>query len=76
MREYLKTMRKNRNVSQKTVADAIGCYQSYYSEIENGVKQQDMAFSMMRRLAAAFQVPVQAIIDAEAAYMREQKDSA
>jgi len=68
MRKYLKQLRDNKGMSQHSVADSLGCYQSYYSAIENGNRQRDMSYSMMEKLAAVFDVPIQTIIDAEAKY--------
>ena len=76
MREYLKNLRKSRKTSQKTVGIAIGYQESYYNMIENGVRQKNMTYTMMAKLAAAFKVPVQTIIDAETEYQACQRNSA
>ena len=47
------------------MAKQLSIAQSYYSRIENGKKQPDMAYSMMEKLASVFNVSVQEIIDAE-----------
>ena len=74
MREYLKIMRKDRDLSQETLSCKLGMKQHSYSAIENGNHQRDMAYSIMERLAEAFGVPVQIIIDAEIAYKGANDD--
>lgn len=68
MRLYLKGMRIDRKLSQANLAKKIGVSQPYYCEMEKGSRQQDMAYSMMEKLAEAFDVPVRVIIDAESEY--------
>lgn len=76
VRNYLKQLRNDRKLTQANIAQKMGCYQSYYSEIESGIRQPDMTYSMMEKLAVAFEVPVQTIIEAETAYTAQTKDSA
>ena len=61
-------MRVKKGLTQILFAEAIGITQAYYSEIENGKCQPDMAYSMMEKLASALGVPVQEVIEAENAY--------
>ena len=58
MRKWLKAIRKSSNLSQIQIAKRMNVQQGYYGELENGKRQPDMAYSMMERLAAAFDVPV------------------
>lgn len=74
-RQYLKEYRSIRGISQNCAAKTINVSESYYNMIENGERQQDMSYSIMEKLATAFEVPVQKIIDAETAY-RTSQDSA
>ena len=74
MREWLKAMRNERNISQKKMSELLKVAQPYYCEIEKGSKQPDMAYSMMEKLAAAFNVSVQTVIDAETAYVAGRRD--
>lgn len=76
MRMYLKDMRNKLGMSQIDISQKSKISQPYYCDVEKGSRQQDMTYSMMEKLAAAFGVPLQTIIDAEAAYIRERKDSA
>ena len=68
IRSWLKKMRMEKGLTQTLLSEAIGITQAYYSEIENGKCQPDMAYSMMEKLANALGVPVQEIIDAENSY--------
>ena len=65
MRNYLKVMRDERNLKQSDMAMKLKVSQPYYCDMESGYRQHNMAYSMMERLAAAFDVPVQTIIEAE-----------
>ena len=61
-------MRVQKGLSQTEIAKLVGFTPHYYSYIENGKRQPDMAFSMMKKLATALGFPIQKIIDAESAY--------
>ena len=57
MRKWLKEMRINAGLSQKEIAKQLSVVQSYYCKIENGIKQPDMAYSMMEKIAHAMLPP-------------------
>ena len=76
MRNWLKAMREKKGLTKKQVATKLSISQPYYYDVEIGSSQTDMAYSMMERLAAAFDVPVQEIIDAEREYMAEKTNTA
>jgi len=76
MRDYLHNLRKEKQLSQKTVAAQMGISSNYYMYIENGSRQTDMAYSIMEKLASAFEVPVQCIIDAEREYVQKRDSEA
>lgn len=65
MRTWMVEMRNSSRQSQYKLAGVLGISQSYYAAIEAGKRQTDMSYSMMERLAKAFKLPVQAVIEAE-----------
>ena len=76
MRKYLQALREERQVSQTKLAHAAGVKPNYYCMIENGERQQDMNLTIIEKLATAFGVPMQTIIDAESAYRAQRPDTA
>lgn len=65
MREYLKKLREEKNISQQNVEERTGLSQQYYSLIEIGERQADMSLSVMKKLSEAFDVPLEFIIEEE-----------
>ena len=65
MREYLKTIRNEKKMSQQVVADKLNISHSYYSMIENGERKQEMSLSMLCKLAEVLGVPLSDLIAAE-----------
>lgn len=65
MREYLKDLRRKKGKSQKEMAKEIGMCQSYYSAIENGLRQNSMNISVMIKLAEVFGVSLEYIVEQE-----------
>lgn len=65
MREYLKAMREERGLSQQDVALKANITRQYYQQIEVGARQQRMDISLAAKLADAFQVPPERIIQSE-----------
>ena len=65
MRNYLIAMRTSVGLTQDEFAKRIGISPGYCCEIERGTRQPDMAYSMMKKIANALDVPVQEIIDAD-----------
>ena len=77
MREYLRKLRAEQKASQAEVSQRMGISKNYYSTIERGNRQQKMDLTLAGKLAAAFNVPMQTITDAEAAYIAtEQRNTA
>jgi transcriptional regulator with XRE-family HTH domain len=70
MRNWLVAMRKEAGLLQGEVSRQLDIAQPYYCEIERGTRQRDMTYSMMERLAAVFNVPVNNVIDAETDYKK------
>ncbi|MCI1965860.1 MAG: helix-turn-helix domain-containing protein [Oscillospiraceae bacterium] len=65
MREYLKELRCNRNLTQQNIANELGVSLSYYNSIEKGNRQKNMELLMANRLSKVLQVPVDFIITEE-----------
>lgn len=65
MREYLVTLRKEKNFTQRQTAEKLDISESYYNQIENGERQKDMDISLASRLSAVFDVPIATIINYE-----------
>lgn len=53
MREWLKTLRKDNNLTAAEMADKLGISESYYSLIENGERQKKMDIVLVTRIAEA-----------------------
>ncbi len=70
MRQYLRKLREEKGLTQQMTAEKIGIGQSYYSDIELGVKQTDMNLSTMQKLSDVFGVPVMQIIEEEKRLMK------
>ena len=72
MRTYLREIREEKKLSQTEMAEMLGCYQSYYSAIENDNRQKDMSLSMVKKIAIAFEMPMEVIINAENDYQESK----
>lgn len=53
MREWLKAIREKKRLSQAEVAERAGISQSYYCDIENGMKGSELPVSTARGIAKA-----------------------
>lgn len=65
MREYLLTLRKGKNLTQKELAQKLDVSESYYNQIENGERQKNMDISLVNRLSLALEIPITTIIEHE-----------
>lgn len=65
MRDYLVTLRKERGLTQKQLAQKLDISESYYNQIENGERQKRMDITIIDRLSAALSVPVSVLINYE-----------
>lgn len=65
MREYLKKLRKQHNLSQQEVASALGISRQYYSLIEDGERQKKMDVTLVTSLAKVFSVSAEEILNNE-----------
>lgn len=65
MRNWLKTLRENRGLSQDKLANALGINRVYYNMIENGKRQADMSLSLMQKIADFFELSLDDIAELE-----------
>lgn len=65
MREYLLTLRKGKNLTQKELAQKLDVSESYYNQIENGERQKNMDISLVNRLSLVLEIPITTIIEHE-----------
>lgn len=65
MRSYLLTLRKEKNLTQKEIAQKLDVSESYYSQIENGERQKNMDISLVNRLSLVLEIPITTIIEHE-----------
>ena len=72
MREYLKRLREKSNLSQLKTAQKLDISESYYSLIESGDRQTDMSLSIMQKLAEAFNVPLEYIVEQESKMQKQE----
>ena len=73
LRAYLKDLRRKKGKSQKEVASEIGMCQSYYSAIENGLRQNSMSISVMIKFAEVFGVSLEYIVEQEKNLMESRE---
>ena len=71
MRKYLITLRKEKGLTQKALAQKLDISESYYSQIENGERQRRMDITLLDRLSIALNVSVHALIKYESNYIKE-----
>ncbi|MBD5112894.1 MAG: helix-turn-helix transcriptional regulator [Ruminococcaceae bacterium] len=62
MRNYLVTLRKEKNLTQKQLAKKLDISESYYNQIENGERQKRMDITVIDRLSKALGIPASDII--------------
>lgn len=68
MREYLKRLREEKQMSMQDVADKIGISRQYYQMIEYGERQKKMDITLVKKISDVFNVPLSEIISEEQAY--------
>lgn len=67
MREWLKTSRTEKRLTQEEIAKRLGISESYYCMIEQGERQKKMDITLITGLADALSVSVDFIIQSESA---------
>ena len=65
MREYLKELRKNKNLTQMDVASRLDMSESYYNLIENGSRQTTLRIDVAQGLAEALDIPLSKLLELE-----------
>lgn len=73
MRHYLVTLRKEKNFTQKQLAEKLDISESYYNQIENGERQRRMDITIIDRLSKALGVSTADIINYENNLKEEPK---
>ena len=57
MRNYLVTLRKEKNYTQKQFAEKLDISESYYNQIENGERQKNMDVSLLCKISTVLNIP-------------------
>lgn len=65
MRQWMKKLRKERNLTQKDAAHILGISASTYAMIEMGERQKKMSVEMALKLAEVFGVTMEFICENE-----------
>ncbi len=65
MREYLKTLRRERNMTQSEVAKKLGIGEPAYSMIETMERRKDLSLSLIHSFSEIFGVTTDYIIAEE-----------
>ena len=65
MREDLKHLREEKQMTMQEVADKIGISRQYYQMIECGERQKNMDITLVKSLSDVFKIPIEIIFDAE-----------
>ena len=65
MREYLKELRKNKNLTQMDVASRLDISERYYNLIENCSRQTTLRIDVAQGLAEALDIPLSKLLELE-----------
>lgn len=65
MREWLRSMRIEKNFTMKEMGERLNISESYYCAIENGDRQKKMDITLAYGLAEIFSVPIAEIVSRE-----------
>lgn len=66
MREWLKAKRTEKGLTMAQMAEKLSITESYYSYIEAGERQKKMDVSLVGKLSAALEIPVEEVFRQEA----------
>jgi len=75
MREYLKNLRINSNMTMQDVADAFGITKQYYEMIESGDRQKKMDVTLVAKISSLFNVPIERIAMYEQEIMNRKENA-
>lgn len=67
MREWLRTSRIEKKLTQEEMSMQLGISESYYCMIERGERQKRMDITLIKGIAAALSVSIDFIIQSESA---------
>lgn len=65
MREYLISLRTEKGLTQKQIAQKLDISESYYNQIEKGERQKKMDITLLNRLSLALEIPIIVLIEHE-----------
>jgi transcriptional regulator with XRE-family HTH domain len=65
MREYLRSLRENKKMTQEQIAAHLGINANYYCMIENGDRQKNMSLLIANKLSKVLNVPLEFIVQEE-----------
>lgn len=65
MREYLISLRTEKGLTQKQIAQKLDISESYYNQIEKGERQKKMDITLLNRLSLALEIPITVLIEHE-----------
>ena len=65
MREYLISLRTEKGLTQKQIAQKLDISESYYNQIEKGERQKKMDITLLNRLSWALEIPITVLINYE-----------
>ena len=65
MREYLKTIRERKGITQLQMAKKLNITESGYNLIENGKRQRKMDFPLMSKIADVLEISIEEIASYE-----------
>lgn len=65
MREYLISLRTEKELTQKQIAKKLDISESYYNQIEKGERQKKMDITLLNRLSLALEIPITVLINYE-----------
>lgn len=65
MRKYLISLRTEKGLTQKKIAQKLDISESYYNQIEKGERQKKMDITLLNRLSVALEIPITVLIEYE-----------
>ena len=75
LRIWLKTLRENKNMTQKDMAKNFGIAPTTYAALEHGERQKDMSISIASKIADFFNISLSKIRDYEEAITATNKSN-
>lgn len=65
MRKYLISLRTEKGLTQKKIAQKLDISESYYNQIEKGKRQKKMDITLLNRLSTVLETPITVLIEHE-----------